>query len=102
MSAVILKLRPMRKRQPVQLPEAFARVRDLFGMDDHGPFTHLELWRTGPKSYVMAVAGALRINVSHGLRFASRDEARRWARAYADSHGLEPEPRSKPRRKIAA
>lgn len=98
MSAQVLKLRPMRKRQPVQLPESFARVREIFGLGDHGPFTHLELHRIGLRSYVMAVAGRLRLNVSIGFQFANREKAQRWARAFAELHGLEPEPTTKPRR----
>ena len=91
----VLKLRLMRKRAPITLPESFLRVRDLFGLDATGPFTHLELWSTGRSSYVMARAGRLSLNVSLDMQFANRAEARQWARAFAESHGLEPEPRPK-------
>lgn len=74
----------------VMLPAAFTRVRDLFGLGPgHQPFTHLCIHRNGPRAYVMAVAGGLRINVSLGVRFSNRAEARAWAAIYGHAHGLE-------------
>ncbi len=88
----VLKLRPMRERNPVFVHPRLLAAMEAFGLPITGPFTHLELWRRGANSYVMAVAGATRVNVSHGIKFADRDDARKWARAYAESHHLAPEP----------
>jgi len=94
-------LAKLRKSRPVELPDSWHRVSELFGLRQPKTWTAFELWGRGSTSYVMLVGdNRLRLNVSLDRRFASRAEARAWAKAYCAGLGRDiPE---RPRRQPAS
>jgi hypothetical protein len=89
-SATIHHLAKLRRSKPVEMPESWNRVAEIFGFPQPKAWVAFELWGRGRTSYVMLVADSrLRVNISLDRDFASRAEARAWALAYTAGLGRE-------------
>lgn len=96
-------LRKLRSTKPVELPESWHRVSEIFGLPQPTTWVAFELWGRGPSSYVMLIGdNRLRLNVSLDRRFANRAEARAWATAYCAGLGRDIPERPKGWRSLPA